>query len=247
MTHLTHRATRRRVAGFGLPGLLGLLALLGSGCVTYRAHLNVSPDGEVHVTERAQMLPGVAESLHIEPKFAWTAFEATTQGRGGQFKKDGLVSAEGSYVLDDWGDFGQRGQAFKGIDEIERRTRPANVGSEVKDQYFFRDTSLGYKAELQEPSGATFDSVAAPFMQQATGELVLTVPGQILETNATSRNGNTLTYPLRYGETVEVTVTYRQFEWVAMVSVVLVAIFLGYLAWNGLRAFQARKKLAKAA
>ncbi len=238
MTRLQRPAVRPWAAA---SSVLGLLTLLGSGCVTYRAHLEVSPNGELEVTERAELMPGVAESLRVDPKFAWTAFEATVQVRGGRFAKDpGLAWAEGSYSFDDWGDFGQRGQAFKGIDEIERRTRPPNVGSEVKDQYFYRDTSLGYKAELREPSGATVDSVAAPLLSEASGELVLDVPGQILSTNAPTRNGNTLSWPLRYGETVEVAVTYRQFEWVAMVSVILVAIFLGYLLFNGIKAFRAR-------
>lgn len=222
---------------------LVLLVALASGCVTYRAHLKVLPDGEVEITERATLQPGIAESLKTDPKLAWTAFEATTQSRGGQFQKDpALQWAEGRYHLDDWAEFGQRGQAFKGVDEIERRTRPANVQSEVKDQYFYRDTHLGYKAELAEPTGATIDSTIAPLLPAATGELVIEVPGQILTTNATQKSGNTITYPLKYGETVEVDVTYRQYEWVAMVSVVLVGIFLGYLLFQGIKALRARRK-----
>lgn len=237
------RPSVRRLAAL----LGGVLVLAATGCVSYRAHVNVFPNGEVHVEERAELLPGVADSVQLEPKLAWTAFEATTQSRGGTFAKDRPDSMKGAtadYPLDEWSELGVRGQAFKGYDEIERRTRPANVQSEVKDQYFFTRTTLNYKLELTEPSGATVDSTQLLMMPMAKGELVLTVPGTILETNAPTKNGNTLTWPLAYGQEIEASVSYQQIQWVAIVSVILVAIFLGYLLLSGLRAMQSRKKAA---
>jgi hypothetical protein len=85
------------------------------------------------------------------------------------------------------------------------------------------------------------DSVALPYAQKATGELEIEVPGTILKTNAPKRQGNTLTYPLAYGEKLDVQVTYREWQWVSMVSVVLVAIFLGYLAFSGIKALTKKK------
>jgi len=178
----------------------------------------------------------------------WTAFEATTQARGGTFAKDrpdSLKGATATYPLDEWAELGMRGQAFKGVDEIERRTRPANVQSELKDQYFFTETTLNYKLEMTEPQGATVDSSWLAWMPQAKGELVVTVPGQILATNAPTKNGNTLSWPLAYGQEVEAEVSYRQVQWVAIVSVILVAIFLLYLLMSGLRAMGAKNKAKK--
>lgn len=224
---------------------VALTVLAGSGCVSYRAHVHVEPDGKIEVEERAEMLPGLADSMHFDPKLVWTAFEATTQSRGGSFTKDrpdSLKGATGRYPLDTWAELGQRGQAFKGVDEIERRTRPANVQSEVLDQYFFTVTKLSYELELTEPSGAQVDSAYVPWLEQARGELSITVPGSIDSTNAPTKNGNTLTWPLAYGQTVEVEVTYRQIQWVAIVSVILVAIFLVSLLFSGLKALQGRGK-----
>ena len=232
----------RRLA---LLGGVGLFLLASAGCVSYRAHVTVEPDGKIHVEERAEMLPGLADSMHLEPKLVWTAFEATTQSRGGTFTKDRPDSIKGAtagYPLDSWAELGQRGQAFKGVDEIERRARPANVQSELVDQYFFTVTKLSYELELSEPSGAQVDSAYAPWLAQARGELQLTVPGTIDSTNAPTRNGNTLSWPLAYGQTLEVEVTYRQVQWVAIVSVILVAIFLVSLLMSGLKAMQARGK-----
>jgi hypothetical protein len=216
-----------------------------TGCVHYTAHVTVGPEGEVHVRERAEMMAGVADSMRLDPKLVWTAFEAATQARGGRFTKDrpdSLHGATGEYDLDAWSELGQRGQAFKGIDEIERRTKPANVQYEVKDQYFFTITTLGYNLELTEPQGAAVDSVWAPWVQQASGEVTFEVPGEIIKTNAPKRAGNQLTYPLAYGQTLDVEVSYKQMQWVAVVSVVLVGIFLLYLLFAGLKAWGARKK-----
>ena len=105
----------------------GCLALAATGCVSYRAHVTVDPVGKLEVEERAELLPGVADSVHLDPKLAWTAFEATTQARGGTFAKDrpdSLKGATARYEMDEWAELGARGQAFKGFDEIERRTRP---------------------------------------------------------------------------------------------------------------------------
>lgn len=237
--------SRPTVRPLALLGVVGLLATLAAGCVSYRAHVTVEPDGGLRVQERAEILPGLVDSMGLDPKLAWTAFEATTQARGGQFRKDrpdSLTGATANYPLDDWAELGQRGQAFKGIDEIERRTRPANVQSEVQDQYFWTVTKLSYSLELSEPSGAAVDSVWLPWLSQARGELELEVPGTIVETNAPTRNGNTLTYPLAYGQSVEVEVSYKQMQWVAVVSVILVAIFLLYLLFAGIRVMQARGK-----
>ena len=229
-----------------LPGiLLGTVALLLSGCVTYRAHIQVEPDGRLDIKERAEMLPGVAESLHVEPKLSWTAFQAAVLTRGGRFTKDAndsLRAAEGSYSLDDWAEFGQRGQAFKGVDEIERRTRPANAQIEVKDQYFYRDTQLSYKVELSEPSGVEPDSVALPYLQAGSGVLEMEVPGTVLTSNAKDPKAKVLAWDLKYGQSVDATVTYRTYEWVAMVSVVLVAIFLIYVIKELFGALRRRKQ-----
>jgi hypothetical protein len=223
----------------------GLAALLVSGCVTYRAHIQVTPEGKVDVTESAEVAPGIMDTLHVEPHLAWSAFQATVEGRGGQFHKvagDTMKGGTGTYELDSWSEFGQRGQAFKGIDEGEKRLKPANVQSEIKDQYFYKDTELSYKQELSEPEGATVDSVALPYAEQATGTLELVVPGTIIKTNAPKRSGNTLIYPLAYGQTVDVQVSYREWVWVSMVSVVLVAIFLGSLLLTGIKNLQKGKK-----
>jgi hypothetical protein len=237
-----------------VPAVLGALALLASGCVTYRAHVSVKPDGGLEVTEQAELLPGVAESLHVAPRLAWTAFMATTESRGGKFVKanpDTNVispSVTSHYPMDDWTEFGQRGQAFKGIDEVEHRTLPPNAQVQVKDQYFFKDTSLSYKVELQEPSGTTVDSLAKPWLDRAKGTFELEVPGTILSSSTGgTRAGNTISWPLAYGTSVDVQVTFREFEWVPVVSVILVALFLGYLALAGLKAMAARGKKTGAA
>ena len=225
----------------------GCLALAATGCVSYRAHVTVDPVGKLEVEERAELMPGIADSVHLDPKLAWTAFEATTQARGGTFAKDrpdSLKGATSTYPMDEWAELGARGQAFKGFDEIERRTRPANVQSELKDQYFFTETTLNYKLELTEPSGATVDSAMLAMMPLAKGEFLLTVPGQILKSNAPTKSGNTLTWPLAYGTEIEAEVTYRQVQWVAIVSVVLVAIFLLSLLIGGLRAMGKKNKKA---
>ena len=216
----------------------GCAALLASGCVTYRAHIRVIPDGMVEIFERADALPGVMDSLHVDPRLAWTAFQATVEARGGKFLKDrpdSLQGAQGSYMLDSWSEFGQRGPAFKGIDEIERRMRAPNVQSAEKDQYFFKDTELSYKVELTPPDGATVDSLALPWAEKATGVLEVEIPGSILSTNAPKRAGNVLSWPLAYGQTLDVKVSFREWQWVSMVSVILVAIFLGYLAMAGIK------------
>jgi hypothetical protein len=240
--------TRRRATSslLALPGFaLGVAALLLSGCVTYRAHVRVLPDGALHIRERAELLPGVKDTLRLDPKLSWTAFQAAVQTRGGQFAKDtsdSLRSAEGEYELEDWSEFGQRGQAFKGIDEIEKRTRPANAQTEVKDQYFYRDTELTYKVELSEPSGVEPDSVALPFLEAATGVLEIEVPGTVLESNAKDPKAKVLSWDLRYGQAVDARVKYRTYEWVAMVSVVLVAIFLVYVLIESFKALRRRKQ-----
>ena len=243
----TSRPSFRRLAA--LVGV-AFFVVAATGCVRYNAHVTVGPNGEVHVRERADLMPGVADSMKLDPKLAWTAFEAAVQARGGRFAKDrpdSMKGAGGDYPLDSWSELGQRGQAFKGIDEIERRTRPASVSYEVKDQYFYTITDLGYELELSEPAGAQVDSVWAPWIQQATGEVTFEVPGEIIKTNAPKRAGNLLTYPLAYGQTVEVEVSYKQMQWVAVVSVVLVAIFLLYLVFAGIRARTSKGKAPKAA
>jgi hypothetical protein len=241
---LTRLRTASSLARAGF--LPAVAVLLLSGCVTYRAHVTVEPGSGLEIRERAELLPGVAESLKVVPRLSWSAFQATVIGRGGRFTKDAADSiraAEGTYPLDDWAEFGTRGQAFKGIDEIERRTRPANAQSEVKDQYFYRDTELSYKLELSEPSGVDIDSTALPFLEQASGVFEVEVPGTILATNSTTRNGNTVSWPLAYGQTVDATVKYRTYEWVAMVSVVLVAIFLIYVIKELFGALRRRKQV----
>ena len=234
------------------PVVAGLVVLLASGCVTYRAHVRVEPDGGLQVTEQADLMPGVADSLHIQHRLAWTAFQAATETRGGKFTKSNpdtnvvSPSVTSKYPLDDWTELGQRGQAFKGIDEVEHRTLPPAASMQVKDQYFYKDTDLSYHVSLSEPSGTTIDSLARPFLEQAKGTFELEVPGQILSVSKTgTRNGNVVSYPLAYGQTVDAQVTFRQFEWVPVVSVILVAIFLGYLAIAGLKALQARGKKPK--
>src|SRR5262245_56407161 len=144
---LRHPFTLRSLLLLALSGSM----LLASGCVTYRAHIQVTPDGKVEMTERAEAMPGTMDSLHIDPRLAWTAFEATVGSRGGSFEKDrpdSMKGATGKYELDSWGELGQRGQAFKGIDEGEKRLNPAQAGNEVKDQYFYKDTTLGYRLEM---------------------------------------------------------------------------------------------------
>src|SRR5262245_9043896 len=243
---LTSRPSVRRLAllcgvAFFVPAL--------TGCVHYTAHLRVGPAGQLHARERAEMAPGVADSMHLEPKLVWTAFESAVQARGGRFTKDrpdSLAGATGEYEMDSWSELGQRGQAFKGIDEIERRTKPANAQFEVQDQYFYTITKLGYSLELTEPANAQVDSVWAPWVAQANGEVTVEVPGEILKTNAPKRAGNQITYPLAYGQTVEIEVEYKQMQWVAVVSCVLVGIFLLYLLWAGLQAMRARGNKAAA-
>jgi hypothetical protein len=245
---MNRKSELRLTARRPLVALLGgFLVLAATGCVSYRAHVTVDPMGKLEVEERAELLPGVADSVRLDPKLAWTAFEATTQARGGTFAKDSpdsLAGATSRYPMDEWAELGARGQAFKGFDEIERRTRPANVQRELKDQYFFTVTTLNYNLELTEPSGATVDSAMLAMMPLAKGEFLLTVPGQILKTNAPTKNGNTLSWPLAYGQEIEAEVTYRQVQWVAIVSVILVAGFLLYLVFGGLRAMGAKKKKA---
>src|SRR5947207_2375119 len=103
-----------------VPALLGVLALAASGCVTYRAHVQVLPDGGLDVIEQAELMPGVADTLHVMRRLAWTAFQATTESRGGKFTRSNpdtnviSPSVTAHYPLDDWTEFGQRGQAFKG-------------------------------------------------------------------------------------------------------------------------------------
>ena len=228
----------------------GFAALLASGCVTYRAHIEITPDGKVEMTEHAEAMPGIMDSLHVEPHLAWTAFEGTVDGRAGTFEKDQpdtMKGATGKYELDSWAELGQRGQAFKSIDEGERRLHPANAQSEVKDQYFYKDTKLSYKQELLEPEGATVDSTALPYAQQATGTVELVVPGTILNTNAPQRSGNKMTWPIAYGQTIDMQVSYREWEWVSMVSVVLVALFLGSLVIAGLKRLGGKKGAKRAA
>ena len=240
---------RRSLRTLVLAALAGT-TLLASGCVNYHVHIQVTPEGKVEMTERAEAQPGVMDSLHVDPRLAWTAFEATVGSRAGKFEKDrpdSLKGATGRYELDGWAELGQRGQAFKSIDEGEKRTKPANVQTEVKDQYFYTDTSLGYKVELSAPETGTVDSLALPYAEKATGQLELEVPGTILETNAPKRQGNMLTWPLQYGETLDVKVKYREWQWVSMVSVLLVAIFLGYLLFAGIRTLARKGKQPKAA
>lgn len=247
MSPQTSRPSFRRLA---LLSGVACFVLAATGCVHYRAHINVLPNGEIHVQERAEMLPGVADSMRIDPAYAWTAFEAATQARGGRFAKerpDSLKAASADYPLDEWTELGQRGVAFKGIDQVERRTSPANVGYEVEDQYFFTVTTLGYRHDMTEPGGSQVDSVWVPWIEQAQGEVTVEVPGEIVETNAPQRAGNRLTYPFRYGETLDIQVSYKQIQWVAIVSVVLVAIFLLYLAFAGVKAMQARGRKPPAA
>jgi hypothetical protein len=245
MNGMSMKPTRPSFRHLALVAGVGFFLFAATGCVSYRTHVKVEPNGELHIVERVEIQPGVVDSMGLDPKLAWTAFESTTLSRGGTFAKDrpdSLKGATAEYPLDNWTELGQRGQAFKGIDEIERRTRPANVQSELKDQYFWTVTTLKYELEISEPSGAQVDSAWAPWLTQATGTLEVEVPGTIEATNAPTRSGNLLSYPLAYGQTVEVEVTYRQMQWVAVVSVILVAIFLGYLALAGLKAMQARKK-----
>ncbi len=238
--------TRRLSSSLAFPGLLaGVAVLLLSGCVTYKAHVRVLPDGGVVIDEHAELLPGVRDSMPVEPRLSWSAFQAAVVTRGGQFQKDAtdsLRAAGGEYELEDWAEFGQRGQAFKGIDEIERRTRPANAQIEVKDQYFYKDTELSYKVELSEPSGVDPDSVALPVLQQATGVLEIEVPGTVQESNAKDPKAKVLQWDLRYGQAVDARVKYRTYEWVAMVSVFLVAIFLAYVIKESLGALRRRKQ-----
>lgn len=245
MNGMSMKPTRPSLRRLALLAGVGFFLFAASGCVSYRAHVNIDPDGKLDVTERTEMMPGVVDSMRLDPKLVWTAFEATTLARGGHFTKDRPDSMKGAtarYPMDDWAELGQRGQAFKGIDEIERRTSPANVQSEILDQYFWTVTKLSYSIDLKEPPSAAVDSLWAPWVAQATGTLELTVPGTIESTNAPTRSGNTLSYPLAYGKTVEVEVSYKQMQWVAVVSVILVAIFLAYLGFAGLKGMQARKK-----
>jgi hypothetical protein len=236
-----------------VPSFVGLLALVASGCVTYRAHIRVEPDGGLQVTEQAELMPGIADTLHIQPRLAWTAFQAATETRGGKFTKanpDTTVispSVTARYPLDDWTELGQRGQAFKGIDEVEHRTLPPAASIQVKDQYFYKDTDLSYHVSLSEPAGAAMDSLAKPLVERARGTLELEVPGQVLKVSKSgTRQGNVVSWALTYGQTVDAEVVYRQFEWVPVVSVVLVAIFLGYLLMAGIKAMKARPKKPKA-
>ena len=237
---LRHPSSLRSLLLLALSGSM----LLASGCVTYRAHIQVTPDGKVEMTEHAEAAPGMLDTLHVDPRLAWTAFGATVGSRAGRFVKDQpdtLKGATGTYELDSWNELGQRGQAFKSIDEGEKRLRPAQAGSQVKDQYFYKDTSLQYKQQLSEPDNATVDSLALPYAKGATGTLEIEVPGTILKSNAPKKEGNKLIYPLAYDSNLDVEITYREWQWVSMVSVVLVAIFLGYLLFSGLRALTRKK------
>ena len=239
-SQLTSRPSFRRLALFS--GVAFFVVAL-TGCVHYTAHLTLAPSGELHVRERAEMMPGVVDSMRLDPKLVWTAFESAVQARGGRFTKDrpdSLAGATGEYEMDGWAELGQRGQAFKGIDEIERRTKPANAQFEIEDQYFYTVTKLGYTLELTEPANAQVDSVWAPWVAQANGEVTIEVPGEILKTNAPKRAGNQITYPLAYGQNVDIQVEYKQMQWVAMVSCVLVGIFLLYLLFAGIKAMRAR-------
>ena len=112
----------------------------------------------------------------------------------------------------------------------------------MTDQYFYRDTQLPYRGELSEPSGVDADSVALPFLQAATGVFEMEVPGTVLTSNAKDPKAKVLSWDLRYGESVDATVTYRTYEWVAMVSVILVLIFLVYALKEGLGALRRRKQ-----
>jgi hypothetical protein len=245
MNGMSLKSSRPSVRRLAVLCGVAFFVVAATGCVRYNAHVTVGPNGELHVRERADLMPGVVDSMRLEPKLVWSAFEAATLARGGRFTKDrpdSLKGATAEYPLDAWSELGQRGQAFKGIDEIERRTKPANAAYEVKDQYFFTITKLGYSLEMNEPTGAAVDSIWAPWVAQATGEVTFEVPGQILSTNATKRSGNQITYPLAYGQTLDVEVEYKQMQWVAVVSVVLVGIFLLYLLFAGLKAMGAKKK-----
>ena len=51
-----------------------------------------------------------------------------------------------------------------------------------------------------------------------------------------------LTWDLKYGQSVDASVTYRTYEWVAMVSVVLVAVFLIYVIKELFGALRRRKQ-----
>jgi hypothetical protein len=112
----------------------------------------------------------------------------------------------------------------------------------VLDQYFYKDTELTYHVALREPSGVDIDSVAVPFVNAATGSFELEVPGQLLKSNAPQKNGNVMTWPLAYGGTLDVDVTFRQFEWVPVVSVILVLVFLVYLSLAGIKSLGQRGK-----
>ena len=243
--------TRFPVRRFSGPtAAAALFLLLTTGCVEYTAHVKVEPDDVVRVVEKVRILPEFRDSLRVQPDLAWASLKAITDSRGGTVTKDrsdSLAGAEASYRLDDWPEFGQKGPAFKGIDEVERRTSPAIVQSEVKDQYFYKDTTLEYTINLKEPTGATVDSAMAPMLEHARGQFELEVPGTILETNAPRRQGNTSIWPLSYGESLEAKVIYRRYEWTAMVSTALVAIFLAYLAFQGIRRLAKRRRVPQPA
>jgi len=234
------RATASAVAAAAL--------FLAAGCVRYNAHIHVEPDGRLDVTEKAELLPSARSVLPLHPELAWTSFQASTLVRGGRFQKDhpdSLAGATAHYSLDDWAELGQRGPAFRSFDEVERRISPPNVHYEVKDQYFYKDTTLEYGLKLTEPSGVTVDSVVAPVLHQATGELTVEVPGTVLKADSTAvRKGRVLTWKMAYGGDLDASVTYRHYEWVPMVSVVLVILFLGFLAVNGLRGLRRRQAAA---
>src|SRR5262249_23035675 len=153
----------------------------------------------------ADLMPGVADSLHVQHRLAWTAFQSATETRGGKFTKSNpdtnvvSPSVTAVYPLDDWNEFGQRGQAFKGSDEVEHRTVPPSAGVTVTDQYFYRDTDLKYLVSLKEPSNAAVDSVALPYVQRATGTFELEVPGSILKVSKDGqKKGNVVSYALAY-------------------------------------------------
>src|SRR5262245_23402414 len=106
-SQLTSRPSVRRL---GLLAGVAFFVFALTGCVHYTAHVTVDPGGELHVRERAEMMPGVADSMHLDPKLVWTAFESAVQARAGRFTKDrpdSLAGATGEYPMDSWAELGQ--------------------------------------------------------------------------------------------------------------------------------------------
>ena len=64
----------------------------------------------------------------------------------------------------------------------------------------------------------------------------------MLTSNAKDPKAKVLTWDLKYGQSVDASVTYRTYEWVAMVSVVLVAVFLIYVIKELFGALRRRKQ-----